>query len=155
MAVEVAAFLTVFAVGTPENTRFWAATQSASGAGYGFPASFHACALRNAIPIALFQNASFMIVSLVKPDGRSAEAFSRALYDLLYGKRKLEVRFSNWVEVIAKLARKQTRVLTRPVVTVFGFLARPDEHFFFKPTVTKEAPDSTGPRLTSSCSTHA
>jgi hypothetical protein len=37
------------------------------------------------------------------------------------------------------LPRRQTRVLTWPLVTVFGFLARPDEHFFFKPTVTKEA----------------
>lgn len=72
-------------------------------------------------------------------DEVSAQAFSRALYDLLYGKRKLEARFSKWVDVIAQLPRKQTRVLTWPLVTVFGFLARPDEHFFFKPTVTKEA----------------
>ena len=30
-------------------------------------------------------------------------------------------------------------VLTWPAVTVFGFLARPGGHFFFKPTVTREA----------------
>lgn len=72
-------------------------------------------------------------------DDASAEIFSRALYELLYGRKTLETRFSNWVEAIGRLPRRQTRVLTWPLVTVFGFLARPDEHFFFKPTVTKEA----------------
>jgi hypothetical protein len=30
-------------------------------------------------------------------------------------------------------------VLTWPLATVFGFIAQPKEHFFFKPTVTREA----------------
>jgi hypothetical protein len=37
------------------------------------------------------------------------------------------------------LPRRQTRVLTWPVVTIFGFLALPDQHFFLKPTVTRVA----------------
>lgn len=37
------------------------------------------------------------------------------------------------------LPRKQTRVLTWPLATVFGFLAQPDRHFFLKPNVTRQA----------------
>jgi hypothetical protein len=48
-------------------------------------------------------------------------------------------RFSNWIEAIGRLPRRQTRVLTWPVVTVFGFIAQPRTHFFLKPTVTREA----------------
>jgi hypothetical protein len=42
-----------------------------------------------------------------------------------------------WREVVAALPRKQTRVFTWPVVTVFGFIALPDEHIFLKPNVTR------------------
>jgi hypothetical protein len=35
--------------------------------------------------------------------------------------------------------RKQSRVLTHPVVTVFGFLAQPDKHIYLKPKVTQAA----------------
>jgi hypothetical protein len=69
----------------------------------------------------------------------SAKAFALSLYELLYGTADMETRFSSWVETIAALPRRQTRVLTWPLATVFGFIARPDEHFFFKPTVTREA----------------
>jgi hypothetical protein len=72
-------------------------------------------------------------------DRDAAKTFSTALFDLLYGRGSLERRFTTWVETIAALPRRQTRVLTWPLVTVFGFIARPDEHFFFKPTVTREA----------------
>lgn len=41
--------------------------------------------------------------------------------------------------VVAGLPRRQTRVLTWPLVTVFGFLALPDVHFFLKPMVTRAA----------------
>jgi hypothetical protein len=37
------------------------------------------------------------------------------------------------------LPRAQTRVLTWPVVTVFGMLARPEVHIFLKPNVTRAA----------------
>ena len=47
--------------------------------------------------------------------------------------------FERWCEVVGGLPRVQTRVLTWPVVTVFGFIARPDTHIFLKPTVTREA----------------
>ncbi|HEX6307732.1 MAG TPA: hypothetical protein VFZ69_06050 [Longimicrobiales bacterium] len=65
--------------------------------------------------------------------------FAVGLHDYLHGRGSLEHRFAAWVEVIAGLPRKQTRVLTWPLVTVFGFIAQPDRHIFLKPTVTREA----------------
>jgi hypothetical protein len=47
--------------------------------------------------------------------------------------------FERWCDAVETLPRRQTRVFTWPVVTVFGFLARPDVHLFLKPTVTKRA----------------
>jgi hypothetical protein len=70
---------------------------------------------------------------------RGAQAFANGLYAFLYGKGSMEERFDAWVEVVSKLPRRKTRVLTWPVVTVFGFLAEPHTHFFFKPMVTREA----------------
>jgi hypothetical protein len=68
-----------------------------------------------------------------------AKAFAVALYDLLHDSETLEDRFSMWLEVVAQLPRRQTRVLTWPLATVFGFIAQPDTHFFLKPMVTREA----------------
>ena len=68
-----------------------------------------------------------------------AQAFAAALYDFLHGSDPLEIRFASWIVAIDRLPRKQTRVLTWPLATVFGFIARPKEHFFFKPMVTREA----------------
>jgi hypothetical protein len=73
-----------------------------------------------------------------------AAAFARGLRDLLHGRGELETRFERWVECISRLPRKQTRVLTWPVVTVFGFLAQPDVHFFLKPNVTRAAAQAYG-----------
>jgi hypothetical protein len=68
-----------------------------------------------------------------------AKAFALALFDLLHGADPLETRFSNWIDAVGRLPRRQTRVLTWPLVTVFGFIAQPGTHFFLKPTVTREA----------------
>jgi hypothetical protein len=68
-----------------------------------------------------------------------ARAFAEGLYQFLYGRVKLERRFERWVKVVSDLPRKQTRVLTWPLVTVFGFIAQPDTHIFLKPTVTRAA----------------
>jgi hypothetical protein len=70
---------------------------------------------------------------------RGAELFARALLALLHGDGPLEARFDAWIAAIGELPRKQTRVLTWPLVTVFGFIAQPKVHLFFKPTVTREA----------------
>lgn len=68
-----------------------------------------------------------------------AKAFADGLYDFLYGSRSVESRFNQWVEVVSGLPRKQTRVLTWPLVTVFGFIAQPESHIFLKPLVTRAA----------------
>lgn len=68
-----------------------------------------------------------------------ARAFATGLYDFLHGRGNDEERFVAWCETIAALPRKQTRVLTWPLVTVFGFIAQPDRHIFLKPNVTKIA----------------
>jgi hypothetical protein len=71
--------------------------------------------------------------------GEGARLFSRGLYDFLHGSVRLNERFAGWVETIALLPRKQTRVLTWPLVTVFGFIAQPKTHIFLKPNVTRIA----------------
>jgi len=67
-----------------------------------------------------------------------AQRFAEGLFDYIYGKAALETRFERFTAVIEGLPRKQTRVLTWPLHTVFGFIARPDEHIFLKPRVTQE-----------------
>ncbi|HWS56163.1 MAG TPA: hypothetical protein VN228_18625 [Pyrinomonadaceae bacterium] len=74
----------------------------------------------------------------VKPEA-GARLFAEGLYDFLHGPGGLERRFTRWVEAVDALPRRQTRVLTWPLVTVFGFIARPDTHFFLKPNVTRAA----------------
>ncbi len=68
-----------------------------------------------------------------------ARGFATGLYDFLHGRGSDEARFTRWCEAVAALPRKQTRVLTWPLVTVFGFIAQPDRHIFLKPNVTKIA----------------
>ena len=68
-----------------------------------------------------------------------ARRFGEGLHAWLHGRESVESRFGAWCEAIAGLPRRQTRVLTWPVVTVFGFLAQPDRHMFLKPNVTRLA----------------
>jgi hypothetical protein len=73
-----------------------------------------------------------------------ARAFGEGLYDFLYGPGDARVRLERWCEMLAALPRRQTRVLTWPVATVFGFLAQPDRHIFLKPMVTRIAAQEYG-----------
>jgi hypothetical protein len=68
------------------------------------------------------------------PEG--ARIFAEGLYEYIYGAGIASRRFEQWCKVVAALPRKQTRVLTWPIITVFGFIIRPDIHMFFKPKVT-------------------
>lgn len=70
---------------------------------------------------------------------RGARLFALGLYDFVYGNGAPEERFEQWVITVARLPRKQTRVLTWPIVTVFGFIAYPKQHVFLKPNVTRAA----------------
>jgi len=68
-----------------------------------------------------------------------ARRFAGGLNAWLHGRGFMEDRFGAWCEAVAALPRRQTRVLTWPVVTVFGFMAQPDRHIFLKPNVTRLA----------------
>ena len=72
-------------------------------------------------------------------DGAGARTFARELYEFLHGRGSAQRRFERWCDAVASLPRKQTRVLTWPLVTVFGFIAKPDEQIFLKPNVTRAA----------------
>jgi hypothetical protein len=73
-----------------------------------------------------------------------ARIFAEGLYDFLWGRESDEHRFERWCEAVATLPRRQTRVLTWPLVTVFGFIARPETHIFLKPNVTRIAAEAYG-----------
>ena len=68
-----------------------------------------------------------------------ARTFALALHAFLHGRGSAEAKFEAWCEAVASLPRRQTRVLTWPLVTVFGFIAQPDRHIFLKPLVTRAA----------------
>jgi len=68
-----------------------------------------------------------------------AEMFANGLFDWLYGRGTEKAKFERWCRVVDDLPRRQTRVATWPVLTVFGFIARPDKHVFLKPNVTRAA----------------
>jgi hypothetical protein len=86
----------------------------------------------------LFSFEKMALRDAVKPvDG--AKAFANGLYHYVYGSKSLEERFNDFSKIIALLPRKQTRVHTWPLQTVFGFIANPQEHIFLKPRVTQIA----------------
>jgi hypothetical protein len=70
--------------------------------------------------------------------------FAQGLYEFLHGPGKAENKFDRWCQTVASLPRKQTRVLTWPIVTVFGFIADPHVHIFLKPNVTRLAAKAYG-----------
>ena len=73
-----------------------------------------------------------------------ARTFALGINDYLHGAGSLQQRFDRWVDCVAQLPRKQTRVLTWPVVTVFGMIGAPKQHIFLKPNVTKIAAEAYG-----------
>ena len=70
---------------------------------------------------------------------QGARRFSQGLYDFLFGEGSDEERFLRWRDAVAELPRRQTRVLTWPVLTGFSFIADPARHMFLKPNVTRIA----------------
>jgi hypothetical protein len=75
-----------------------------------------------------------------QPEG--ARDFSRGLFAYLHGDGDLELRFEAWRDIVGELPRRQTRVLTWPVLTVFPFIAQPTLHMYLKPVVTRVAADA-------------
>ena len=106
----------------------------------------------------LFSFEKMALRDAVKPP-EGAEAFAEGLYEFLHGRAGEERRFEQWCETVAALPRRQTRVLTWPIVTVFGFVAQPDRHVFLKPNVTRVAAREYGVEFTyasrPNCGTYA
>jgi hypothetical protein len=76
-----------------------------------------------------------------------ARLFATELYGFLYGPGSPQRRFRDWLQALAELPQPGSRVLTWPVATVFGFIARPDRHLFLKPRVTRRAAQAYGSAL--------
>ena len=68
-----------------------------------------------------------------------ARLFATELYAFLYGPGSAQRRFKDWLEALADLPVPGSPVSTWPIATVFGFIARPERHLFFKPRVTQRA----------------
>ncbi len=68
-----------------------------------------------------------------------ARLFATELYAWLYGPGPTKRKFTDWLEALADLPQARSPVLTWPVATVFGFIARPDRHLLLKPRVTRKA----------------
>ena len=73
-----------------------------------------------------------------------AKAFALGLYTFLHGPGDPATKFERWCQVIEELPRKQSRVLTWPISTIFGFIAQPTVHIYLKPKVTKVAAERYG-----------
>jgi hypothetical protein len=73
-----------------------------------------------------------------------ARRFAQGCHDWLWGEGSERQRFERWIETVASLPRAQTRVLTWPILTVFGFIARPRVHAFLKPVAMQRAAHAYG-----------
>ena len=81
--------------------------------------------------------------AVVRSD-KGAALFADGLYDWLHGPGGERDRFERWLDVVRELPRKQTRVATWPVITVFGMIARPRVHCYLKPLTTRRAAEAYG-----------
>jgi hypothetical protein len=73
-----------------------------------------------------------------------ARVFAHGIHDFLHGRGTQQDRFERWVDAVSRLPRKQTRVLTWPMVTVWGMIADPAHHIFYKPLTTQIAAEAYG-----------
>jgi hypothetical protein len=69
--------------------------------------------------------------------GKGAQAFAVALFEAINGRETPPARFAQFAETLARLPRRQTRVLTWPLQTIFPFIAQPKTGIFLKPMVTR------------------
>jgi hypothetical protein len=92
----------------------------------------------------LFSFEKMAVKDAVIRSDEGAVLFADGLYDWLHGPGREQPRFERWLEVVAKLPRRQTRVATWPVITVFGFIARPRVHAFLKPMAMQRAATAYG-----------
>jgi len=98
---------------------------------------------RHAITIESRTNLLFSFEKMALRDAvrspSGARAFAAGLAALLHGRGTPARRFERWCAVVAAQPRRQSRVLTWPIATVFGFLADPERHIYVKPNVLRAA----------------
>ena len=98
---------------------------------------------RRAVRIESATNLLFSFEKIAIRDAVRSEAgaklFAEGLHDFLWGPGPPDRRFGRWRDAVAELPRTRTRVLTWPVLTAFGFIARPRVHLMLKPLVTRRA----------------
>ncbi len=92
----------------------------------------------------LFSYEKMALKDAVVRSSRGARRFADGCYDWLWGDGAERERFGRWIDTVASLPRRQTRVLTWPVLTVFGFIARPRVHAFLKPVAMQRAATAYG-----------
>ena len=66
----------------------------------------------------LFSFEKMALCDAVK-SAEGAKMFATGLYEYLHGAGAPQKKFERWCELVGQLPRRQTRVLTWPVVTVF------------------------------------
>ena len=128
--------------------RAWATTLGREQLKRGLAEGAHRELAAAAVRIESRTNLLFSFEKMALRDAVASDAgarqFVEGLYDWLHGSGSERQRFERWVDTVAGLPRRQTRVLTWPVATVFGFLARPRVHLFCKPVVTRTAAERLG-----------
>jgi hypothetical protein len=90
----------------------------------------------------LFSFEKMALRDAVKAAG-GAKSFAEGLFEFLHSDAPLKDRFTKWTHTVAGLPRRQTRVLTWPVVTVFGFIAQPRKHFLDMTSDTRQSHNGT------------
>jgi len=70
---------------------------------------------------------------------QAVEAFSRGLFNLIYGEGPFEAKFNQFATMLDQLPRAKASMLKWPAMTIFPFLALPTEHLFMKVEATKKA----------------
>jgi hypothetical protein len=92
----------------------------------------------------LFSYEKMALKDAVVRSESGARRFADGCHDWLWGVGAESDRFERWIDVVASLPRRQTRVLTWPILTVFGFIARPRVHAFLKPVAMRRAAQAYG-----------
>jgi hypothetical protein len=92
----------------------------------------------------LFSYEKMALKDAVVRSAPGARRFADGCHDWLWGRGAERDRFERWIAVVDSLPRRQTRVLTWPILTVFGFIARPRVHAFLKPVAMQRAAQAYG-----------
>jgi hypothetical protein len=98
--------------------------------------------VRRALKIESSTNLLFSFEKMALRDasrGMGSQPFAAGLFEYLHGAGDKKRRLEAFVKVLAELPRRQTRVVTWPVLTIFPFLANPKRDIYLKPTVTRAA----------------